>query len=92
MVILITIHWKSTFDPIFQQHLLHGKKIASYMSPKIQNEIISLAGLGVCQRILENVRAARWFSLMADECSNTSANGHLCLTYRLAFLRICGFS
>ena len=28
------IHWKSTFDPILQQHLLHGKKNCILYEPK----------------------------------------------------------
>ena len=58
------------------------KRIASYMSPKIQNEIISLAGLEVRQRILENVRAARWFSLMADECTDVATHEQMAICVR----------
>ena len=51
---------------------MNAKRNASYKSPKIQNEIIALAGLEVKQRILDDAKAARWFSLMADECTDVS--------------------
>ena len=66
------VHWKSSFDPILRDHLLHCKKNASYLSPSIQNELIRLAGEEVRSQILAPVQSARWFSVMADECSDVS--------------------
>ncbi len=66
------LHWKSHFDPVLKEHLQHGKRNASYKSPKIQNELIDLAGLEVRDSILCDARSAIWFSVMADECTDVA--------------------
>ncbi|XP_062511260.1 zinc finger MYM-type protein 1-like [Corticium candelabrum] len=66
------LHWQSQFNPILKSHLEHGKKNACYKSPKIQNELIELTGIEVRDKILEDAHAAKWFSLMADECTDTA--------------------
>ncbi|XP_062521172.1 zinc finger MYM-type protein 1-like [Corticium candelabrum] len=66
------LHWQSQFNPTLKSHLEHGKKNACYKSPKIQNELIELAGVEVRDKILEDAHAAKWFSLMADECTDTA--------------------
>ena len=38
----------------------------------IQNELIALADLEVKESILNDVRSAGWFSVMADECTNVA--------------------
>ena len=38
----------------------------------IQNELIALAGLEVKESILDDVRLAGWFSVMADECTDVA--------------------
>ena len=57
------VHWKSEFDPVLKHHLEHCSKNASYASPAIQNELITLAGDDVKNQILASARAARWFSI-----------------------------
>ena len=38
----------------------------------IQNELIAFAGLEVKESIVNDVRSARWFSVMADECTDVA--------------------
>ncbi|ELT88911.1 hypothetical protein CAPTEDRAFT_203075 [Capitella teleta] len=52
-----------------QQWLHEG----SYMSPDILNEYIQLLGHSVLRNILENIRDAKHFAVMADE---TKDSGH----------------
>ena len=77
------VHWKSEFDPVLKHHIEHCSKNASYTSPAIQNELITLAGDYVKNQILASARAARWFSIMADECmdSATIEQMSLCIRY-----------
>ena len=74
---------KSEFDPVLKHHLEHCSKNASYTSPTIQNELITLAGDDVKNQILASAREARWFSIMADECvdSATIEQMSLCIRY-----------
>ena len=66
-----------------KHHLEHCSKNASYTSPAIQNELITLAGDDVKNQILASARAAKWFSIMADECvdSSTIEQMSLCIRY-----------
>lgn len=57
---------------MLQDHLKSAPKNASYKSPLIQNEIIALAGLEVWQQVLDDAKVARWYSIMADECTDVS--------------------
>ena len=66
------LHWKSRFDPILSEHLKSAKKNALYLSPMIRNELIDLAGVEVKEIILNEVRSAGWFSVMADECTDVA--------------------
>ena len=66
------MHWESQFDPLLSDHLQSAKKNALYLSPVFQNELIDLAGLEVKESILNDVRSARWFSVMADECTDVA--------------------
>ena len=66
------VHLKSEFDPVLKHHIELCSKNASYTSPAIQNELITLAGDDVKYQILASARAARWFSIMADECVDSA--------------------
>ena len=66
------IHWKAEFDSTVTYHLAHRKKNASYISPRIQNDFIKFCGQEVRDCILEDVKSAKFFSVMADECTNIS--------------------
>jgi hypothetical protein len=41
-------------------------------SPDIQNEIVDIAGEEVLEVILSKARSAKWFSIMADECTDVA--------------------
>ena len=46
-------------------------KNATYLSPRTQNEIISVIGYDVvCAKIISEVKKARSYSIMADEVSS----------------------
>ena len=67
-----SLHWQSQFNHILKSHLEQGKKNACYKSPKIQNILVELAGIEVRDKILNDVNAAKWFSLMANEYTDTT--------------------
>ena len=68
------MHWKSQFDPILSDHLKHARKNASYLSPDIQNELIHLAGLEIKEAILYRAQSSKWFSILADECTDVATH------------------
>ena len=55
---------------------------ATYVSPRSQNEIISIVGYDIVRsKILSEVRNAKFYSVMADEVSSHNSE-HLCLCLR----------
>lgn len=76
------LHWKSKFDPVLKHHLEHCQKNASYTSPIIQNELITLAGNEVRSSILDAARSAKWFSVMADESTDVSTKEQMAICIR----------
>lgn len=48
------------------------KKSDKYTSPQIQNEILKLLYLQVMRHISSDIQCAKYYSLMADEVTNTS--------------------
>ena len=53
-----------------------------YFSPQILNEQISLMGLSVLRGLLSDIRRAYWFSLIADEATDTSNKEQLVICIR----------
>ena len=76
------LHWKSQFDEGLKRHIEHGKRNATYRSPDIQNELIDLCGMEIKDKILDDVRSARWFAVMADECTDVSTLEQMSMCFR----------
>ena len=65
-----------------RDHLTHAPRNAKYMSPMIQNELIKLIGLEIRDSILKDVRAAKWYSIMADESTDSATVEQMSLCIR----------
>ena len=57
-------------------------KERKYFSPQILNEQISLMGLSVLTGLLSDIKTAHWFSLLADEATDTSNKEQLVICIR----------
>ena len=60
-------------DSILADHFKTCARNAQYISPQVQNDVISCVGEWIRKRIIEDVITARFFSVSADEavdCSN----------------------
>ena len=68
----LLVHWKAEDKPVLKQHFASAAYNAKYLSPDIQNEINYIAGEGVLEVILSKTRSAKWFSIMADECTDVA--------------------
>ena len=69
------VNWKSTFHEDLKGHLDCASGNAKYMSPRIQNEIISLSEELIRVKILSCIPKS--WNLMADETQDCSIE-HLC--------------
>ena len=57
-------------------------KKRDYISPAVVNEIITLCGHAILRQLLVEVRAANYFSLIADEVTDISHNEQMCIAVR----------
>ena len=62
--------------------LLSSKGIATYFSPTIQNELIEYLGKKVKHLILEEIKAARYFSILLDSTPDVSHIDQMALIVR----------
>ena len=64
------VEFLGTYDACIREHItrlkLGGKMEVTYMSPLVQNEIISLLGNQVRKRIMEQVKDAKYYCIIFD--------------------------
>ncbi|CAG2216191.1 unnamed protein product [Mytilus edulis] len=70
-------------DDILSDHLANSSRRAKYTSPDIQNEIINIIGNQIRTSIVENCNNSKFFTLIADETTDTSTREQVsvCLRY-----------
>lgn len=69
-------------DKELENHLATSAKNAMYCSSTTQNQIISCCAKVIQQKIIGEVKAARFFSIIADEASDASNKEQLSLCLR----------
>nr|XP_047132432.1 zinc finger MYM-type protein 1-like [Hydra vulgaris] len=65
----------STYDPILKEHLIKLRESyskVSYLSPKIQNDFISCLASHVKDKLIEEIKSARYFGMMFDSTPDIS--------------------
>ena len=62
----------ANYDPLLKRHLQQPRqRNATYISPRIQNELIDIISKNIIQKsILEEIREARFYAVMADEVTS----------------------
>ena len=65
-----------------EEHLKSAGKNATYISKDTQNELISICGEIVSELIVNDVKDAKFFSVLADETTDSSHQEQLCLCLR----------
>lgn len=68
------VSFQAKHDPILKKHLEASARNCTYLSPEIQNELISYMGKSISSTIVHEVKVARYFTLLIDETTDT---GHL---------------
>ncbi len=53
-----------------------------YISPEIINEIITICGQTILRQLLQDISAADYFALIADEATDISHNEQMCIAIR----------
>lgn len=76
------LQWKSNFNKTLSEHLKSGPKNAQYVSPQIQNELITCIGNYIREYIVTEVSKANFFSIMADETTDAAIVEQMSLCVR----------
>ncbi|XP_069615849.1 zinc finger MYM-type protein 1-like [Ranitomeya imitator] len=69
------VEYLAMFDPVMCEHIrkIRDKEIhAHYLGKTIQNEMIQLLSNGIQEKILDNVKTAKYFSVVLDCTSDVS--------------------
>ena len=79
------VRFRAETDEKLRKHLANSPKNARYTSKTIQNELINIIGSRIRTGILEEIKQAKFFSVIADEVTDTSNLEQLsiCLRYVL---------
>ena len=69
-------------DSVLKNHIETSSKNASYISKSTQNDLISCCGTVITQHIVEGVKVAKFFSIIADEACDSSNKEQMSLVLR----------
>ena len=69
-------------DSVLCDHFQNASSRATYTSKTIQNEVIEICGEYIRNKLLAEVKSAKYFSIMADEASDSSKKEQLSLVLR----------
>ena len=72
----------SAGDGVLRDHLAKAPANAKYTSPSIKNEVADILGTQIKRNILDRVRRAKLFSVVADEVTDSSNKEQLALALR----------
>ena len=76
------VQFRSQTDDALRQHLERAPRNALYTSKTIQNQLIDVIGKHIRSGILEKVKQARFFSVIADEVVDVSNKEQLSFCLR----------
>lgn len=69
-------------DTVLKDHLAMSRRNAIYTSSRIQNQILDILGSAVVRKIVQRVRDATYFTVIADEVTDCSNKEQLSLVLR----------
>ena len=69
-------------DQVFKNDFLSAGRNSQYISPRMQNEIISICNDLILKRLVDSINRSRFFSVLADETTDISCQEQLTLCAR----------
>lgn len=79
------VRFRAETDEVLRKHLTNSPRNARYTSKTIQNELINIIGSRIRASILEEIKQAKLFSVIADEVTDTSNLEQLSICIRYVF-------
>ena len=84
------LEFRALGDLILQKHLTDGAKNVQYTSVDTQNEIISICGSLILEKIGDEIKENGLFTVICDECTDSANKKQLSLSvWYVANERIC---
>ena len=81
----------SKYDPVLMEHLTRIRMAPnisiSFLSPRIQNEFIELLARHVKQQIIENIREAKYYTILFDSTPDISHNDQMTQIIRYVVIK-----
>ena len=72
-------------DEVLKDHFSVGRKNAQYRSPKIQNDLIAAVGKWIQQKLTQEIKATKIFTVCADEGTGVANKEQLPLIIRFVY-------
>ena len=79
------LRFRAETDPVLADHLAGAPRNAKYTSKTIQNELIAVIGNTIQNDILDEIRKAKLYTVIADEVTDTANKEVLSLCLRYIF-------
>ena len=76
------VYFRAKTDAILAKHLKNAPRNATYLSKTIQNELIQVVGNSIRNKIINDIKTAKFFSILADEVTDCSNKEQLSLAIR----------
>ena len=76
------LRYRGKYDEVFKKDFASAGHNAQYISPRIQNEIISVCNELILERLVDSINRSRFFSVLADETTDVSCQEQLSLCAR----------
>nr|XP_033788676.1 zinc finger MYM-type protein 1-like [Geotrypetes seraphini] len=83
----------SNYNPILKEHFVKIKhaipsesRLSSYLSPKIQNEFIHLLRNYVKEKIVADIKKAKYFGILFDSTPDVSYTDQMCEVIRYVYI------
>ena len=76
------VRFRAETDTIFANHLAKCPKNACYTSKVIQNELIGVVGDSIRCDIINKIKSARYYSIIADEVTDVADKKELSFVLR----------
>ena len=76
------LRYRMKHDQVFKNNFLSAGRNSQYISPRMQNEIISICNDLILKRLVDSINRSKFFSVLADETTDISCQEQLTLCAR----------
>ena len=76
------LRYRMRHDQVFKNDFLSAGRNSQYISPRMQNKIISICNDLILKRLVDSINRSKFFSVLADETTDISCQEQLTLCAR----------